>query len=228
MQSSSHRIALAATGVSLSVVALASAADATPLSSLAPGSSYRLLFTTRGTVSATSTDISVYNTFVTNQAALNSALPVTSWKDIGSTTAVNATINVSCGSSCDASVPIFTLDGTQIASSTNSFFSGSILSRLDVDQFGARSYEYVWTGSTSAGVASTSALGQANVTLGDAISPSFALNSQFTGAGNQPNPLYGISGALTVPTPVSVPEPASLLLLGLGGMAAGLARRRSV
>jgi hypothetical protein len=67
-------------------------------------SDYRLLFVSYDVVQATSLNICDYDTFVTNEAAMNAALPSTTWSAIVSTApgangtpGVSAVDHVSCG-----------------------------------------------------------------------------------------------------------------------------------
>lgn len=60
---------------------------------LAPGSRYLLIFATVGTLAPSSTDIEYYNTFVTNQAALDPSLPSAIWHAVASTASVAANVN---------------------------------------------------------------------------------------------------------------------------------------
>jgi hypothetical protein len=85
-------------GVALATFSgVAQAAIVIPPTGLAPGSQYRLVFTTSGTRDAISTNIDDYNTFVTTQANQSSALTAlgTTWTAIVSTFSTNALTNTS-------------------------------------------------------------------------------------------------------------------------------------
>jgi hypothetical protein len=139
------------------LAAIPGAAQALTLSDLAPGSAYRLVFLTDTQTAATNNAVSYYNQFV-NTAQTNAALPTTGWSAIVSTGTINAVNNISCGPLCDGSVPIFEVGGTEIATSANAFFAGTILSVISQNSFGAQSLNvdnYIWTGSTSSGIGAT-------------------------------------------------------------------------
>ena len=185
---------------------------------------YRLMFVTADTISATSTDIATYNAFATAEAALSLTLPATTWSAVASTPSVAAVDNVSCGAVCDANVPIYLVDGTLYAASATSLFAGAILSVIG-DQYGngiGNYYDYadwyVWTGSNPDGTPDT------GYELGQAYSPEY-YGPDFMGYswGNDGTtdsfPIFAISGD------IGVPEPMSAALLGVGALAAGLARR---
>ncbi len=205
----------------------------TPPSSLAAGASYRLVFVSDLKTTATNSSISFYNNLVNTEAQANLGLPSTSWTAIASTALVSATSNTSCGTICDATVPIFLTDGvTEIALSTNSLFGGGILNIINETSAAQTAVSsYVWTGSTSLGVGPTGAQLGATGNVGtygsDYYSSSEVLNYA-QGSTTTSLPLYAISGVLTVSgvPSVPVPEPASAGILALGGLAAGLLRRR--
>lgn len=116
---------------------------------LRPGAPYRLVFVTSGTTDAKSSDISTYNTFVTNAAdavpALN-ALGAT-WKVIASTGAVDAITNIMQ----DPGVPIYNLEGQKVADDATTapggLFSGSLLTAILYNELGGQNANTeVWTG----------------------------------------------------------------------------------
>src|SRR5690349_17304257 len=142
------------------LLGLPAAAAAGPFTPPAGVTHYRLAFVTDDTTTAQSTDIADYNNFVTNDAANNSSLPTTTWTAIASTSGpisftaignavgVDAASNITCGATCDSSVPIYLVDGTQVAISADAMFSGTIVHSIDADENGNNlDLSYVWTGS---------------------------------------------------------------------------------
>ena len=220
----------------LAVVGIASRADAgiiTVPPGLAPGSQYRLAFVTYDGFTAVSSIISDYNTEVSTEANAVAALAAlsTTWFDIGSTESVNAITNIGIA----PGVPIYGMLGNLIAydagQQAGGLFSGGLLYPLDVDQLGgSHDTAVVWTGTATFGTT------YANHALGDTFprcgAPVYT-NQWWVGAGNNCgsnygltlNPLYGISGVLTVPDS-SVPEPATTGMVLAGGALMFRARRR--
>lgn len=193
-----------------------------------PGSQYRLAFTTLGR-DASSSDIEEYNAFINSKANQNPALTAlnTTWKVIGSTTAVSARDNT--GTIPDSSgIPIFRLDGVRIADNNADLWDGSIAIPLQVDQFGVSlgpGGPSVWTGTTVAGLPSIGhELGSPGPLVGVAANqvPYNWIQQYFENSNSGTLSLYGISGVLTAP----VPEPSSLLLVGLGTSVLSFARRQ--
>jgi hypothetical protein len=82
------------------------------------GDTYRLIFVTRGTTVATSTDISTYNAFVQSEANASTAFPTlgsVSWSVVGSTAAVAARDNTATNPAVNGTgVPILLMDGTTL------------------------------------------------------------------------------------------------------------------
>jgi hypothetical protein len=217
---------LGASVTAMCVLGASSAALANPTFIPPAGiTQYRLAFVTDATTQATSTVSATYNDFATTQAANNANLPSTLWYAIASTPGDSAANNVSCGTSCNANVPIFLVDGTtEVATSTNALFGGSILNLIDEDENGNSNFgAYVWTGSNADGTeASGQQLGTPTPVAGWDFFTSQMLSSGFTYPNDAVRPMYAISGVITAP---SVPEPATLSLLALGGVATGLVRR---
>jgi hypothetical protein len=136
---------------------------------------------------------------------------------------MSAVNNISCGAACNANVPIFLVDGTEVATSANSLFGGTagILNVIDEDQNGGSvTGAYVWTGSNSDGTAAVgNQMGTSTPMTGWNVDPGTMFS--FSPLDNSiPEPIYVISGELS-----AVPEPTSLSLLAFGGAALGLMRK---
>jgi hypothetical protein len=212
----------------VSSIALASPAIVLP----AGVTEYRLAFITDETPSgetvATSTVIGTYNAFAASQALTNANLPKTTWDAIVSTATKSAVNNVSCGAACNANVPIFLVDGTEVAASTNDLFGGSstIMNLIDRDAKGSPSGTgaYVWTGSNSNGTAASGfELGSSTPVTGWDYDTGNMLSVGFDYADSSTLPIYAISGELSAHA--NVPEPTSLSLLAFGGAAMGLLQK---
>ena len=229
----STRFTLAGIAASAALMALPGAAQAggyTPPASLNPGDHYRLVFVTSTAIDATSNNIATYNSFVSTAAALNPALPTTTWMAIASTASVNAIDNIACTPSC-ASDPIFLVDNTEVAASTADLFSGTLLHAINLTESGSTTVpklngsSYAWTGSMTNGSTFTNAgLGASGnyVVVGNyTLSADYYIIAS-NALSTYTAPMYAISAELTVP---SVPEPAALSLLASGGLLTFLAGR---
>ena len=118
-----------------------------------PAGEYRLIFVTAAGTTAASSSIADYNNFATAQAALNGSLPSTTWTAVASTDGIAASANIACTPDCSA-IPIFLVDGTEVAASSNALFNAattSLNASINEDQFGSTYSGYVWTGSASDG-----------------------------------------------------------------------------
>ena len=203
-----------------------------------PGDPYRIVFVTEGTRDATSSDIAVYDTFVTSEANMPGSLTAslaTNWRVIGSTPTVDAKIHTATDDSPAGinSVPIFLVDGTtKIADDYDDLWDSSIDSPLNLDQFGSTAgTQLVWAGTRGGGLRSTNqALGNRNEffgftsLVGTTESSATAWIISEEQSDNLSYPYYSISDELT-----AVPEPSSLLCLGLFGLGvAGRRRRRNL
>ena len=177
---------------------------------------------------------------------------ITGWKVIGSTVAVNARVNTdTVGSGGANDVPIYNVNGVRIADGNTHFwntefgFQDNSLSKAEhlggfwrtttptdhyafIDHVNGSSGSFgnrTWTGTLAGGATNTgSELGAS--TVGQADNRQLGADWSTWGSSGNPNPntstylLYGMS-----PTQgAAVPEPSSMSLLALGGLA--LLRRR--
>ena len=185
---------------------------------LLPGDVFRLVFATSTTRDALSTNIGDYNNFVTSAAATIPELAAlgASWYAIGSTTSTDALTNIGVSG---ASVGIYRLDGTLIASGTAGLFSGTIAAPINLDESGKPVSAYVWAGTAPNGHQATAGnvLGSATPRLGYSTRSnsawiSYTITPVVTA--DTAHPFYAISSAITVP--VAVPEPGSIGMMALG------------
>jgi len=203
------------------VLATAITAFALPIaqpSDLPLGAEYRLAFVTNSKASASSTDITVYNSFVTTQAESSSVLLAlaTTWTAIASTPTVYARDNTNTDWTVTSGVPIYNLNGQRIANDYADLWDGVLLNAILYDQFGnpVNDHTYAtWTGTATSGeFFGGHALGEEQPRLAF----DYQTNQQWINAGNSLSNtigrhFYGMSSTLTV-----VPEPTTMLLLGSG------------
>lgn len=180
---------------------------------LPPGSQYQLIFVTADFITATSSDINYYNTFVTNEAALNPSLPQgVTWHAVASTETANAYLNAAVY----PGIPIYDTQGNLVVAASESLYAGGdFINPPMYDQYGhPTDSTLVWTGSTASGDSFYSlSLGDNNVEAGVPTSPVFAdfLNDT-TGPAIESLPMYGLSRSITIGA--NLPEPATISLLG--------------
>ena len=205
---------------------LATAAPIVPLPpSLAPGSAYRLLFVSSGTTVATMTNISSYNAFATQEANSVPELAAlgSNWVIVGGTTALTALANM--GSS---TAPVYDLAGNLVGASMAAICAaGNISSHgpVNINQFGNTYLGSVWTGTSDSCGAQSRALGgngAGQVRMGSTLESNTNWISAANGDRNTRLPIYVLSGELSAP----VPEPGTVVLLGVGLTGLWLARRR--
>jgi hypothetical protein len=114
--------------------------------SLPPGSQFRYVFVTSGTIDAVRTSIDYYNTFVNTKASAGSQTrDITgAWAAIASTAAVSARTNTATTDT--GGVPIYRVDGTLVANNYADLWNGSIANPINVDQNGVTLITNAWTG----------------------------------------------------------------------------------
>jgi hypothetical protein len=199
---------------------------------------YRLIFVTADTTAAVSSNIADYNSFATSEAALNPNLPSTIWTAVASTDPVNAVSNIACTPDC-SNIPIFLVDGTEVATSSTALFNAatvSLLNGIDEDQFGNSTAGYVWTGSFSDGTANIQTFD--GDTFDSTMGNGGPVEVGFSGAtdgraidGGGPwfvgDPIDGLTGepVYAISNVISTPEPATVSLLAFGGLMTGLLGR---
>jgi hypothetical protein len=234
-------MALRRTSVVIAMLAgclVAASASATPISlatpaGLNPGDQFRFVFVTLGTITAESSDIEVYNSFVNTQAASATYGGSTvSWKAIGSTDSVDARDNVG---GYGTSVPVYLVDGTRVADdlteNTNGMWSGNLISNINglIDGTLVESYD-VYTGTGTNGLkASGFTLGSARANYGVSSREDEDWIAEGSDFNTYDNHIYGMSETLTVGGASPVPEidPAGMgSVLALVTGALGLLERR--
>lgn len=170
-------------------------ADIIPPIGLAPGSEYQLIFVTGATTNAESTDISTYNTFVTNEAALNPLLPSATWNAIGSTATVNASDNAPNVMVGDSYLPVYNTQGIEVSGAAG-LYSGTLSSPVLYDQSGSEPGSNIlpWTGTSPTGVVETNApLGSPDPAAGDGRDVSNAWLFNTTGTSFTERYVYALS-----------------------------------
>jgi hypothetical protein len=198
---------------------------ANPLSApagFAEGDKFRFLFITMDTISATSSNIADYNSFVNfeaNGASYNGA--TISWNAVVSTASVSARDNVG---GYGSNAAIFLVNGTKVAndmttaSGSNGLWSSNLLAAPNVRINGATRNVTVWSGSTGLGLAWNGGLGT-SAPAGIATGLSSFQNFQWMNDTLNPKTsyfsIYGLSEELTYST---VPAPGAIALLGAAGL----------
>ena len=197
---------------------------ATP-AGLKPGDQFRIVFATDGTTMATSTTITDYDKFVTNQAqgATYNGQTV-HWLAIVSVEFTNAIDHIGQSTS-----PIYLANGTQVTTSTTAsgLWSGALESPIFTDLNGQLVHGQIWTGTNADGVTVPGrALGDASAVVGSNRQISAGWIDTGVDSFISSHSLYGISQVLTVSlTQQTVPEPSSIVMLGMALLVAAYIRR---
>ncbi|MBS0644552.1 MAG: PEP-CTERM sorting domain-containing protein [Proteobacteria bacterium] len=188
-------------------------------------SAYRLMFVTSGTRDAQDTSFAPYDLFATTQAALAGDLPSATWQAVVSVAVlgvgyVSAATHIACAT-CDATVPIFMVDGTQVATSTNAMFAGTFVTFPNQTQTGTvvPGGSYVWTGSNEDGTVARP-LGDNEPTFGGVGIVGHIFNYGSSSKVNHYS-FYAISDTIFVPEPAT-----GLAVLGGGVAVTRVLRRR--
>lgn len=193
----------------------------------AQGDTYRLVFITSTSRDATSTNIADYNSFV--QGVANTAgLGSVTWTAIGSTATVDARDNTNTNP-ISTGIAIFNFNNQKIADNNADLWDGSIDTAIAYTELGiqitANPYR-VWTGSTAAGIGQTLnggdqlGTGDSEAQWGGGTDSSSIWAARFVANPSTAYPFYAISDTLQI-----VPEPSSLVLLGLGSLLLASRRR---
>ena len=207
----------------LSVFALAAIAAgtasagsiATP-TGLNPGDQFRIVFLSTTTTSATNSNLSTYDSIVSSDATgytYGGNSPI--WKAIVSSAGIDAKDHI--GLQSTSVVPLYTVSGTIV--SGGNLWSGALLNQITVRIDGTPANESVWTGTSEYGTGYAQyTMGSQSVRYGASATVSSDWISQAVYDSGFPAYIYGISEVLTVPS--AVPEPSTVMLVGLGGLAA--------
>jgi hypothetical protein len=188
------------------------------------GDTYRFAFLTSTSQFANSTDIETYNTLVqnlANTATLN--LSAATWKVIGSTATVAARDNTSTNPTVDGTgESIFLVNGsTVVANNYADLWDGSIQNVININENGATQSAWPLTGTMSDGTprngssSQRSPFGGGGVGIGQGNGGSTTEWVYRVNTGrHEAHPMYALSEPLSI-----IPEPAAVVLLGLGGIA---------
>jgi hypothetical protein len=218
-------------------IALAPAAQAAPITAPTDGyeGPYRLVFATSSHPMAdASRDMDDFDADVTAAAAAVPELLAlgTTWKCLGSTPTIDARDNSGTNPS-STGIPIYTTTGLRIADDNADLWDGSIQNPIFLDDgtspgspTGTAYSDYTWTGSLTDGTGASSGDGlqlstdgNIRVSRGGQTDSTWINGVSIGSADSRGARLYGISGVIQ-----GIPEPSTMGLLALGGLA--LLRRR--
>jgi len=216
---SPRRFSLVATVASVAVLFSSASVLAGVILPSEPGLTYRIAFVTSGSRDATSTDISVYNQFVTDYSPTgDSRLVGITWTAIASTQSMNAKINTFTSTSAsDASYPIYDTHAGLIWTGNVDLWDGTQTAPFTYDESGVSfTTVQVWTGTGNDG-STVYPLGVPRPNYGQTNPQGYWLSAGVPVnifSRSAPLHLYGLSSPITNPTP----EPSTLALLGVGGL----------
>jgi hypothetical protein len=230
--------------ISFGVLSVSGTASATLIESIAAleeGAMYRVLFVTRDTEYALTSNIEPYNTFVSNAAVSGSVtggLGLT-WKALASTGDMNAQVNTGIFNYDSSVITMFNTAGQIVASSGSDLWSGTLDHPVGYDEHGEAWNTYAWTGTNDNGE-TYDPLGGIEVRAGDTMKSSgwwtrrlrvdavvkspIGNGDWFYDVGDELS-LYAVSSVVVMPL-TDVPEPGTVILLSLGLAGLSFARYR--
>jgi hypothetical protein len=188
---------------------------------LDPGAHFRVVFLTDIKMDAIRSSLTYYDGMVTinaNGATYNGT--TIGWKAIVSNGSTNARDHISLLST--STIPLYKPNGTLVSS--GNLWSGWLLSAIDTNIHGTRLlFTRVWTGSNPDGTTrfehnDRRAVGDYHVTYGLIADTGPGWITTHVQAHDFTAAVYGISDVFTVPS--AVPEPSTVMIAGLGGLAA--------
>jgi hypothetical protein len=207
--------------ISLGVLSVSGTASATLIESIAAleeGAMYRVLFVTRDSTTAMSTDIDDYNTFVSNAAGSGSvtgSLGFT-WKALASTSDVNAQDNTGVYASDYSMITMFNTNGQIVASLGGSdLWSGILYNPILYDENGIAVSKGVWTGTSQTGETDTPLGGSPHTLFGLSQRADALWTARLYGGSFFDMRVYAVS-SVSVKAMSNVPEPGTIILLSLG------------
>jgi hypothetical protein len=211
------------------------------------GDTFQLVFVTSNTTTATSTNMSDYNSFVNIDAntalgSLVAGLGI-NWSCLCSTGAVNVLSNIVNTSPGTLNFEgIYDLAANEIADGTETsgsgLYSGSILNPIDLAESGTVISQFVWTGTDDDGTSDPTfplgTLAPAQAIIGFSLNTPYDWTDAFHTNESQALPTYAISQLLELgpsdTLQVVTPEPATLgmVLFGLASFYHATRRKRSI